>query len=281
MMELSPSPSPSRKRAKTEEESKQEFPAAAGAKSVYLFACHLYGPNAHVLYVIDTSPLPDPSALPADDSPMEITPPEPVEQPLDPLVEFPRAEYPMEMCAVEFDSKLYILGGEFDGPSLGGPPRLSSSLCVVLNLVGAVVVVAGGTGDSRRPLFFFFFLTWLKGGSPGADMTCHICKHVVTQCCHCSIIVNLYQENAYPFIEARVELLEKADEEAKNLPPMERHAGHRHDLTLVLEGSGGGPFICCDCDEQGSGWAYQYIECGYEVHPKCVRAVESGPIADA
>ncbi|KAF7141892.1 hypothetical protein RHSIM_Rhsim06G0014500 [Rhododendron simsii] len=118
-----PSPSPSRKRAKTEEESKQEFPAAAGAKSVYLFACHLYGPNAHVLYVIDTSPLPDPSALPADDSPMEITPPEPVEQPLDPFVEFPRAKFPMEMCAVEFDSKLYILGGKFDEPSLGGPDR--------------------------------------------------------------------------------------------------------------------------------------------------------------
>ncbi|KAI8549406.1 hypothetical protein RHMOL_Rhmol06G0022400 [Rhododendron molle] len=108
------------------------------------------------------------------------------------------------------------------------------------------------------------------------------CKHVVTQCCRRSIIVNLYQENAYPFTEAKVELLEKlADEEAKNSPPVERHMGHHHDLTLVLEGSGGGPFICCDCDEQGSGWAYQCIECGYEVHPKCVRAVESGPIADA
>ncbi|KAG5542888.1 hypothetical protein RHGRI_015845 [Rhododendron griersonianum] len=115
--------SPSRKRAKTEEESKQAVPAAAEAKSVYLFACHLYGPNAHVLYVVDPPPLPDPSTFLADDSQMEITPPEPVERPLDPLVEFPRAEYPMEMCAVEFDSKLYILGGEFDGPSLGGPPR--------------------------------------------------------------------------------------------------------------------------------------------------------------
>ncbi|XP_058218623.1 probable nucleoredoxin 2 isoform X1 [Rhododendron vialii] len=95
-------------------------------------------------------------------------------------------------------------------------------------------------------------------------------------------LINLYQENAYPFTEARVELLEKLmDEEAKNLPPVERHAGHRHDVTLVSEGSGGGPFICCDCDEQGSGWAYQCIECGYEVHPKCVRAVENSPITDA
>ncbi|KAG5542881.1 hypothetical protein RHGRI_015838 [Rhododendron griersonianum] len=117
------SPSPSRKRAKTEEESKQEFPAAAGAKSVYLFSCHLYGPNAHVLYEFDPPPLPDPSTFLADDSQMEITPPELVEQPLDPLVEFPRAKYPMGMCAVEFDSKLYILGGEFDPPDLGGPPQ--------------------------------------------------------------------------------------------------------------------------------------------------------------
>ncbi|KAK1388584.1 putative nucleoredoxin 2 [Heracleum sosnowskyi] len=50
--------------------------------------------------------------------------------------------------------------------------------------------------------------------------------------------------------------------------------GHKHELSLVSQGSGGGPFICCDCEEQGSGWAYQCIQCGYEVHPKCVKAVE-------
>lgn len=95
-------------------------------------------------------------------------------------------------------------------------------------------------------------------------------------------LINLYKENAYPFTEAKVELLEKLmDEEAKNLPRLEKHIGHRHELTLVSEGTGGGPFICCDCDEQGSGWAYQCIECGYEVHPKCVRTVESGPTDDA
>ncbi|GFP97737.1 probable nucleoredoxin 2 [Phtheirospermum japonicum] len=87
-------------------------------------------------------------------------------------------------------------------------------------------------------------------------------------------LVNLYQEDAYPFTEARIELLTKQiDEEAKKLPESEYHSGHRHELTLVSEGNGGGPFICCDCDEQGAGWAYQCIECGYEVHPKCVRAV--------
>lgn len=95
-------------------------------------------------------------------------------------------------------------------------------------------------------------------------------------------LINLYQQNAYPFTEARVELLEKKmDEEAKTLPRSEFHAGHRHELTLVSQGSGGGPFICCDCDEQGSGWAYQCIECGYEVHPKCVNTVERDPNDDS
>ncbi|KAJ0086889.1 hypothetical protein Patl1_09484 [Pistacia atlantica] len=84
-------------------------------------------------------------------------------------------------------------------------------------------------------------------------------------------------EKAYPFTEAKLEFLYKQmDEEAKNLPRSEIHAGHRHELNLVSEGSGGGPFICCDCDEQGSGWAYQCLECGYEVHTKCVRAVDRG-----
>ncbi|GAV75495.1 Thioredoxin_8 domain-containing protein [Cephalotus follicularis] len=91
-------------------------------------------------------------------------------------------------------------------------------------------------------------------------------------------LINLYKENAYPFTEAKVELLERQmDEEAKNLPRSEYHVGHRHELTLVSEGTGGGPFICCDCDEQGSGWAYQCLECGYEVHPKCVRAGDHAP----
>ncbi|KAH6832885.1 hypothetical protein C2S53_014396 [Perilla frutescens var. hirtella] len=88
-------------------------------------------------------------------------------------------------------------------------------------------------------------------------------------------LVNLYRENAYPFTQARVEELQRqVDEEFKNLPEAVRHSGHYHELLLVSEGTGGGPFICCDCDEQGFGWAYQCIECGYEVHPKCVSSVE-------
>lgn len=90
-------------------------------------------------------------------------------------------------------------------------------------------------------------------------------------------LINLYQENAYPFTEAKLEFLEKQmEEEAKNLPRSELHDGHRHELNLVSEGTGGGPFICCVCDEQGLGWAYQCLECGYEVHPKCIRAVNRG-----
>ncbi|MBA0567508.1 hypothetical protein Golob_005062, partial [Gossypium lobatum] len=65
-------------------------------------------------------------------------------------------------------------------------------------------------------------------------------------------LLNLYKENAYPFTDAKMELLEKEMEEAaKNLPKSEYHADHRHELSLVSEGTGGGPFICCDCDERG------------------------------
>ncbi|KAK3424958.1 hypothetical protein EUGRSUZ_F01693 [Eucalyptus grandis] len=90
---------------------------------------------------------------------------------------------------------------------------------------------------------------------------------------HGRSLINLYQEQAYPFTEARLESLHRQmDEEAKGLPRSELHAGHHHELTLVSDSTGGGPFICCDCDEQGAGWAYLCVDCGYEVHPKCVRA---------
>ncbi|CAM8973111.1 unnamed protein product [Rhodiola kirilowii] len=84
-------------------------------------------------------------------------------------------------------------------------------------------------------------------------------------------LINLYQENAYPFTEAKLGMLEKQmDKEAESLPKSVFHKLHQHKLTLVSEGTGGGPFVCCDCNEQGSVWAYQCLECGYEVHPRCV-----------
>ncbi|KAG9454041.1 hypothetical protein H6P81_006945 [Aristolochia fimbriata] len=85
-------------------------------------------------------------------------------------------------------------------------------------------------------------------------------------------LINLYAEMAYPFTDAQLLLLQETmDEEAKNYPKTFHHAGHRHVLNLVSASSGGGPYICCECEEQGSGWAYQCIDCGYDVHPKCVR----------
>lgn len=57
-----------------------------------------------------------------------------------------------------------------------------------------------------------------------------------------------------------------------------RHAGHRHNLMLVSEGSGGGPFICCDCNKAG---LTSVSDADTRSTPKCVRAVESSPIADA
>ncbi|URE23147.1 AhpC/TSA family [Musa troglodytarum] len=89
-------------------------------------------------------------------------------------------------------------------------------------------------------------------------------------------LINLHMEMAYPFTEARIRLLqEKMDEEAKQYPSSFKHEGHRHVLNLVSEKSGGGPFICCACDEQGLGWAYQCLACGYEIHLKCGREVKT------
>lgn len=90
-------------------------------------------------------------------------------------------------------------------------------------------------------------------------------------------LINLHLEMAFPFTEAQLRLLqERMDEEAKSYPSSFSHVGHRHVLNLVSENSGGGPFICCECEEQGLGWAYQCLGCGYEVHLKCVREVEGG-----
>ncbi|KAJ4975479.1 hypothetical protein NE237_000585 [Protea cynaroides] len=85
-------------------------------------------------------------------------------------------------------------------------------------------------------------------------------------------LINLYKEMAYPFTEMHLSLLqERLDEEAKSFPRSFLHVGHRHMLNLVSSSSGGGPFICCECDEQGFRCAYQCIDCGFEVHLKCVR----------
>uniref|UniRef100_A0A0D6R0U7 protein-disulfide reductase n=1 Tax=Araucaria cunninghamii TaxID=56994 RepID=A0A0D6R0U7_ARACU len=85
-------------------------------------------------------------------------------------------------------------------------------------------------------------------------------------------LINLHWERAYPFVEAHLaEIQKEIDEAAKCFTKTILHAGHGHILDLVSGNSGGGPYICCECDEQGSGWAYQCLQCGYEVHPACVQ----------
>ena len=88
-------------------------------------------------------------------------------------------------------------------------------------------------------------------------------------------LVNLYFDMAFPFTDERIRLLQEMEnEEAKGYPPSLRHTGHRHELSIVSEKSGGGPYICCECNEQGLGWAYQCIACGYEIHLRCGRNAE-------
>lgn len=90
-------------------------------------------------------------------------------------------------------------------------------------------------------------------------------------------LVNLYFDMAFPFTDEQIRLLQELeDEDAKGYAPSLRHTGHRHELSIVSGKSGGGPYICCECDEQGSGWAYQCIACGYEIHLRCGRDVEGG-----
>ncbi|KAE8696784.1 hypothetical protein F3Y22_tig00110646pilonHSYRG00072 [Hibiscus syriacus] len=62
-------------------------------------------------------------------------------------------------------------------------------------------------------------------------------------------LINLYQETAYPFTDVEVESMEKEmEEEAMSLPRREYRVCQLHELTLCLE-------------------------CGYEVHPRCISAV--------
>lgn len=143
------------------------------------------------------------------------------------------------------------------------------------------------SSDLNQELFESYFRTMPWLAIPFADHTIKsLAKHFDVQVIPSLVIlgpdgktvtkqgrnlINLYQENAYPFTKERLELLERQrDEEAKNLPTFAFHLDHHHELNLVSQG----PFICCACDEQGSCWTYQCLDCGYEVHPKCVQPIE-------
>ncbi|XP_056689075.1 probable nucleoredoxin 2 [Spinacia oleracea] len=151
-----------------------------------------------------------------------------------------------------------------------------------------IVFVSSDT-DEASFLSYFERMPWLA--LPFGDRTTKdLAKHFDVREIPCLVIlgpdgktvtkqgrylINLYQENAYPFTDARLEFLEKQmDQVAKSLPKSAFHLKHQHELNLVSERTGGGPFICCDCDEQGYGWAYQCLNCGFEVHPKSVRPIQ-------
>ncbi|XP_015887747.1 probable nucleoredoxin 2 [Ziziphus jujuba] len=185
-----------------------------------------------------------------------------------------------------------FFSGQWCVPCVKFIPKLISSYHKIKQMVadnqGEDFEVVFVSSDRDQASFDSYFNTmpWLAlpFGDPNIK---NLAKHFDVKAIPCLVIlgpdgktvtrhgrnlINLYQENAYPFTDAKLELLEKQmDEAAKDLPRSVSHAGHRHELNLVSEGNGGGPFICCDCDEQGTAWVYQCLECGYEVHPKCVR----------
>ncbi|KAG8055123.1 hypothetical protein GUJ93_ZPchr0001g31481 [Zizania palustris] len=75
-------------------------------------------------------------------------------------------------------------------------------------------------------------------------------------------LVNLYFDMGFPF----------TDEEAKGYTSSLCHTGHCHELSNVSEKSGGGLYICCECEEQGA----RALACGYEIHLRCGRDVKGG-----
>ncbi|CAL1355483.1 unnamed protein product [Linum trigynum] len=157
------------------------------------------------------------------------------------------------------------------------------------------IVFVSSDRDHESYASYFSLMPWLAIPFGDANIR-SLAKHFDVQGIPCLVIlgpdgrtvtakgrslINLYQENAFPFTESKVELLEsQVDEEARDLPRTKLHGGHRHELNLVSQENGGGPFICCNCEEQGVGWAYQCLDCGYELHPKCVRVVGDHAVRD-
>lgn len=180
-------------------------------------------------------------------------------------------------------------------PAVKFTPKLISTYNTIKQTLskdeGFEIILVSSDLDQSAFDAYFSIMPWLA--LPFGDATIkELVKHFEIGAIPCLVIVgpngktltkqgrsllNVYQENAYPFTPEKLELLRrKADEEVKMLPKFENHLGHPHELTLVSDGNTGGSFICCDCDEQGLGWAYQCIKCGYEVHPKCMRSLDHG-----
>ncbi|KAK1281231.1 putative nucleoredoxin 1 [Acorus gramineus] len=73
--------------------------------------------------------------------------------------------------------------------------------------------------------------------------------------------------DAYPFTDEKVKVLEaKLEDMMKGWPEKLKLALHdQHELKLTRRST----YICDDCEEEVSDWAYSCELCDFDVHPKC------------
>ncbi|GFY86705.1 hypothetical protein Acr_05g0003440 [Actinidia rufa] len=143
----------------------------AKSKMVYMFMWHLYSPIVHTLFAVDIpDPLPDPPLV------NEVSSrPNPEPQPLSPILELPTEDYPSDMCCIEFDSKLYICGGEhieregrFESPdprdvyvfdpiskTLRDTPKMSTGNCFPTTFVSDRKIYVRSSPENGEKLSWF------------------------------------------------------------------------------------------------------------------------------
>lgn len=91
-------------------------------------------------------------------------------------------------------------------------------------------------------------------------------------------LISLHGADAFPFTEDRLaELKRIMDEKAKKLPKEVTSSQHEHALTLTEHAYEGQVYVCDDCEEQGVGWVYHCAQCGYDLHPNCIKESDNGP----
>ncbi|KAJ7557947.1 hypothetical protein O6H91_04G017400 [Diphasiastrum complanatum] len=84
-------------------------------------------------------------------------------------------------------------------------------------------------------------------------------------------LVSQHGSDGFPFTEAHLSELRRAQDEVANKLPKEiQYAGHpEHPLILSDNAYSGQAYVCDKCDEQGSGWVYHCDKCSYDLHPSC------------
>ncbi|KAK1303030.1 putative nucleoredoxin 1 [Acorus calamus] len=80
-------------------------------------------------------------------------------------------------------------------------------------------------------------------------------------------LISRFGPDAYPFTDEKVKVLEaKLEEMMKGWPEKLKLALHdQHELNLTRRST----YICDDCEEEVSDWAYSCELCDFDVHPKC------------